>query len=222
MKELDKNKAYDLRDLNEVQKEELLGWLKANDKFWSGFDMGDFESMEIIGFSDKYNEWLFDACKKEIVNALELFKDMKEITQEQKEQLLNLNDSRVNEILGVTILEDNTWYIYDSGSLQFNIKDGIGYGLRRGIEWINEVYWLGVKCNGKFRKATHEEVENALIAEAKRRGFEDGNLNLWGFNKDYTIMSDANGIIFNNGEWREPKPNKQEIFKRINELLKQL
>ena len=145
------------------------------------------------------------------------------ITEEQKQQLLNLNDSRVNEILGVATLKDNTWYIYNNGSLQFNIKNGGGYGITCENEWIDEVYWLRVYGNGKFREAAHKEVENALINEAKSRGFGE-RAEVWDLNDDCTIMSNKRGVVFYNGKWAEviEKPNKQELINQINELLKQL
>ena len=66
-------------------------------------------------------------------------------------------------------LEDKTWYIYPDGSIQFNEKDGYGYGINAGKDWVEEARWIRNENNSVFKKATKEEVLEALIPEAKRR-----------------------------------------------------
>lgn len=94
---------------------------------------------------------------------------MKKITQEQKEQLLNLNDSRVNEILGVKELEVGRWYLNGNGKTLFCYGERYGFNMLGG--WSSRI---GKVYDDRLVEATHEEVENALIAEAKRRGVKKG------------------------------------------------
>lgn len=134
-------------------------------------------------------------------------------------------------------LHDNTYYIYEDGAIQFNIKDGKGYGINSFGTWIEGASWLKHKHNGSFRKATEEEVTTALINEAKKKGFKEGviydslphsvyvcekntkiNYEL-GYSEKYnTVYSDI-GVLFNNGIWAEiikPKQmTKQQIEKEL-------
>ena len=71
-------------------------------------------------------------------------------------------------------LEDQTWYIYPDGSIQFNEKDGYGYGINAGKDWVEEARWIRNENNSVFKKATNAEVLASLISEAKRRGFVNG------------------------------------------------
>lgn len=58
----------------------------------------------------------------------------------------------------LSLLEDNTWYIYPNGAIQFNIKDGVGYGLTFDGKWVDNVEWLANKDNSFYRKATEEAI----------------------------------------------------------------
>lgn len=168
------------------------------------------------------------------------------ITEEQKQQLINLNDSRVNEILGVKNLEVGKWYkdkecrgIYYITSV---LKDRFYfYGFNDDGLWVNDYWYLINRC--KLEPSTHEEVKTALIAEAKRR-YKRGDkvkcvsktyyneiaeIDMKSFrfytnDNDIWVSSEVercNVCIFNNGKWAEviEKPNKQEIINQINELL---
>lgn len=91
-----------------------------------------------------------------------------------------------------------------------NLLQGFGF---------NEERWLGGAeygwCNpwdigGSITKATPQEVEAALIEEAKRRGFdyddfvfEDLTNILWA-NYDSDIVGKEEKALFNNGKWNEP------------------
>lgn len=236
MKNLDKTKAYDLRYLNDKQLEYLLCWLRNNDKGWGGYNISVLKKYGLLGFKEDFNCWVLDYLNKEIetTKALELFEDMKEITEEQKQQLINLNDSKVNEILGVNTY--NNWYKYKNTNFLMYIHDNGRYGFGADGLWLdnlNENESLN-KIEG-YNLATDEEVEKALINEAKRIGlthenkFKDCNDVL--FNKGYGYYVFENNklyyngaTLFDNGKWAEviEKPNKQEIINQINELLKQL
>ena len=146
---------------------------------------------------------------------------MKEITQEQKEQLLNLNDSRVNEILGVKKLEVGKWYkgVYEQSEWLLLYQGGeMTYGFWDGYFSVNYEFSKDGDVQENSIEATHEELENVLIEEAKRRGFKGG------FNYDnvYNEFWCNSEMIFSKGNWDKPKANKQEIINQINELLKQL
>lgn len=159
------------------------------------------------------------------------------ITEEQKQQLINLNDSKVNEILGVNTY--NNWYKYKNTNFLMYIHDNGRYGFGADGLWLdnlNEDKSLN-KIEG-YNLATHEEVEKALINEAKSRGFKSGvhiNNSVLGFgfdsvsNDETTFKWDGEYLdfgkdglaIFVDGKWAESF-NKQEIINQINELLKQL
>ena len=127
-------------------------------------------------------------------------------------------------VLKENVLEDNVWYIYKSGALMFNIKDGKGYGISSGDkEWCKAVEWLNYSHNGEFTSAFKEQIETALINEAKKRGFKEGmiihspgadyNATLKAFNR-YKYDANANRLlyfydalscvpVFINGIWAE-------------------
>lgn len=118
-------------------------------------------------------------------------------------------------------LEAGKWYKQDkpyAGVSQYLIcvteQDDlgvIGYGICEGVWFTNG--------NAYFKDlilATTKEVEEALINEAKRRGFKEGvkfksaatgnEFKLKGnisFNKEYNILQPDKGCIFENGKWAE-------------------
>lgn len=173
-------------------------------------------SVKFVKKQDVINEY---NLKKELQKPIPLKTKFMKITEEQKQQLINLNDSKVNEILGVNTY--NNWYKYKNTNFLMYIHDNGRYGFGADGLWLdnlNENKSLN-KIEG-YNLATAEEVEKALVNEAKRRGFGD-RLEVWDFNGNYTIMSSKSGVIFEYGKWAESF-NKQEIINQINELLKQL
>jgi len=116
-----------------------------------------------------------------------------------------------------------------------------GYGFGIGGRWRSgKTTTYG--HSSAFREATHEEVEEALIAEAKRRGFKKG-CSFVPLNNDLLIreyesptsnsfvyfdcsigltMSDdySNVSIFNNGKWAEiiENPELEALEKKYKEL----
>jgi len=136
-----------------------------------------------------------------------------------------------------TKLEDNTYYIFGTGEIQFNVNNGEGYGFNK-YGFQEEARWLKYPHNGSYRKATKEEVETALINEAKRRGFNNGAIvSKTGINKRYTfkfqpireerirffenpnVLDSGQGELFRDGVWAEiikPKQmTKEEIEKEL-------
>lgn len=55
MKDLDRSKKYYIKNLNEVQKKELLEWLLKNCRSWS---KSLFDWTNVIIYSDVIKEWL--------------------------------------------------------------------------------------------------------------------------------------------------------------------
>lgn len=169
------------------------------------------------------------------------------ITEIQLQQLKNLNDSRVNEILGLK-LEVGKWYKgnVDFKSLIYITKIGqkqdhtrISYYGFYECKFEHDVF-----ANKDHEKslvlATHEEVENALIKEAKRRGYENGNYKclsvpssseniednyFYENNVLWHGVYDLANTIFKDGKWAEIIDDKSDIkeeIKAIEERLKEL
>lgn len=124
-----------------------------------------------------------------------------------------------------TELEVGKWYKTSSGNL-FNymgrsgkhINPDLVYGFtNKSIDWVYE-YDVTI-CNDKgLKPATKEEVEQALIAEAKKRGFKKGetvkypcgngsSVFLDGFKHEYREYSNTfyfyNLLVFEKGKWAE-------------------
>jgi len=100
-----------------------------------------------------------------------------------------------------TEFEVNKWYVPDSeiGSLWYleEISKngmGIGYGfLRREFKHCDTI---AIKDDFQWRLATPEEVESALINEAKKRGFIEG-AKTQGTNNEREISTLTKGFIYN-------------------------
>lgn len=107
------------------------------------------------------------------------------ITKKQKQQLIDLNDSRVNEILELG-LKVGEWYKGDKDfqslicitkttneciGIKFNRLHYFGFLDGR---WVENDYIANTDHEQSLIKATHQEVEQALTDEAKRRGFKKG------------------------------------------------
>ena len=97
------------------------------------------------------------------------------ITKKQKQQLIDLNDSRVNKILDLG-LKVGEWYkATDSKFMvlltKFNsMYDSKGYFFDTSGDWKG----FGDVGLGQCIKATPQEIDQALTDEAKRRGFNKG------------------------------------------------
>ena len=164
------------------------------------------------------------------------------ITQEQKQKLIDLNDSRVNEILDLG-LKVGKWYKYNNCILNYketnknNIK---AYGIIPYFGW-GDNYNCGNNPE-KWIKATYEEIEQALTDEAKRRGFKQGvkfkclitneigemiEDYLLSFGRGNSLESafkdkNINGVLFKDGVWAEIIDDKTELKEEIKELRNKL
>ena len=173
-----------------------------------------------------------------------------QITEKQKQQLIDLNDSRVNEILNLG-LKAGKWYNKKYfGKLMFYFNGEFsksGYNPNYGLNY-NGIFSdeIGVFKNevNEYYEATHQEVEQALIKEAKRRGFNEGvkvklfdsifstsvlNREDFTYQEDYNrfgiIGGDEDGsyaVLFKDGVWAEIIDEKSELKEEIKELRNKL
>ena len=170
-----------------------------------------------------------------------------QITEKQKQQLIDLNDSRVNEILELGLgLKVGEWYkdIERCGTGYYCIKsitDGTFryYGFSIGGVWHKNDWYFIDSCN--LEKATKQEVEETLINEAKRRGFKEGvkfkcliSAEVGVLIEDYFLYNGSfgrgnslesafkndiiNGVLFKEGQWAEIIDEKTELKQEIKEL----
>lgn len=166
-------------------------------------------------------------------------------------------DKWKNKILEVypkakeNVLEVGKWYkCIEQGTLWY-IKEvlenglGSGYGFLFG-EWDSNCDTILInKDNFKWKKATEEEVKQALINEAEKRGFKKGSYCAFGelgtykrhlvtssvkMHKDYTgyylvVLNDedkGNDIIFRDGKWVEivkETITKEEAEKQLGKII---
>ena len=172
------------------------------------------------------------------------------LTEQQLKKLKKLNDSKVNEILGITTLVVGKWYKYIQnneiyGLLMYNDSEDCS-GFWDGNYSHN--YWAfyhGGGISEEVIPATKEEIEEALIKEAKKRGFKNiGDLSLisvdgytltrgffetcgnrFDFCEEYNILRLDHVPIFKDGNWAEIIDEKSDIkdeIKQIEQRLKEL
>ena len=177
------------------------------------------------------------------------------ITKEQKQKLINLNDSRVNEVLGVIEYKEGKWYKNPESKFMVLIKEIIDDNNCYGYYFCgSEGIYKGLNDVGlsKCIEATNKEVEQKLIEEAKRRGFNEGvkfkSLSENGkirtisdkIRIDYYISTNiltistseeewdnkrdvqSNPTIFKDGVWAEIIDDKAELKQEIKELRNKL
>ena len=127
-------------------------------------------------------------------------------------------------------LEVGRWYKKNTeGIAYYGGKFPQCYGINSGEKWVNGVYWFHDEDD--WIEASKEEVQEALVAEAKRRGFKKGvtiaktgiNNNL-GFTpypisgrfmfypSDNLLDSNGQGYVFKDGEWAEPIDTTPDII----------
>ena len=169
-----------------------------------------------------------------------------ELTQEQINQLAEKNHAK--ELLKEFIpeafenkLEVGKWYKSNKGSICFNLEDSY-YGFDCVGDWRGIAYFKIGQDKSKWELATEEEVKEALINEAIKRGFKNvGELSLkivsgemfkkGSFktaNNNFRYSSVENRLyldgveIFYNGKWAEivieDIPTQEEIDRVINYL----
>lgn len=168
--------------------------------------------------------------KERIEKLKKLIRDNKAFNREYKEEIKQLESE--------TVLEVGRWYKY--GNFLLHIKsisnDIIGrYGFDMIGGWHECVDELAI--SNELTLATDKEVEEALIEEAKNRGFEFDYYNYAsaGTYKSNFYGYDVNVMpydIFVDGKWLEPKPKTIKVLEGdytvkelqiiIDELKKQI
>lgn len=168
-----------------------------------------------------------------------------------KEQVLELHNTLHNERVGYLLklwfpkafideLTINKWYKADNILIYITkINEGKVYGY--GFEAVNtQLRWWGSDDNDEwylsnYREATHDEVSNDLIREAKKRGYKDGNYHCLSNSKTYYNISDKftfeddklfhgtvlRNVVFADGEWAEiiETITKEEAEKLLNKRI---
>lgn len=144
------------------------------------------------------------------------------------------------------------WYGDDRSKCCYQVTNVLGNDYYAyGFDWKG--IWRDEKMFGKVddftvrnppKKATHQEVETALIKEAKRRGFKEGvrvtdardgeSMQIFGdsFNwswggehcdselRSSTIDSDRYCVVFVKGKWATPIESKKDMT--VEQIEKQL
>ena len=95
------------------------------------------------------------------------------ITKEQKQKLINLNDSRVNEVLGVIEYKEGKWYKNPESKFMVLIKEIIDDNNCEGFYFsgLNGEY-MGFCDDLGFRGcvlATKQEIEQALVCFLQKK-----------------------------------------------------
>jgi len=149
-----------------------------------------------------------------------------EITKEQEERILLLDPNFFKKELEVGKWYKHTKY---NNTICFKISN-IGYGTWEG-KWSKEVI---VVDTSNWTLATNQEVENALIIEAKKRGYTKGNFISFTSGEiangnNYEIVYDnnnnefwnKNGCVFRKGKWAEilETITKAEAEKLLNKII---
>ena len=168
--------------------------------------------------------------KQEIVKSIEnLERSIKSNKQFNKEHKKEITDNKAHnveykkEIKGLRVqleelpkLDLNRWYTYDNCLVYLqSFDEDEGYYICYG--WYGRDFSTGIciELDDDFKQATDKEAEEALIKEAKKRGFKEG-VNVEGFNytvdgtfwfnKEYNwlVMGrdvGKHGVIMKDGKW---------------------
>ncbi len=135
--------------------------------------------------------------------------------------------------------EVGVWYIHKDIRFSYNNlffvtgkkKDRYNYYGFLSNDWVDKEYCVDSYLEEDMRKATHKEIETALIKEAKKRGFKEGvrfkclsNINTtetfkgnFRYENGTTLTCDSSGSTFNygcifeDGKWSEIIENSFEI-----------
>lgn len=169
-----------------------------------------------------------------------------EITREQVKQLYGNSQNGSNQLVEADLknwfpeafgLEVGKWYKRD-GEFLFNFQgkysvsnDSGSYGFSsNNNNWYENIGVNRMLC---YPPATTEEVYMALVAEAKKRGFEGTERIEWKFNdvkygisrpdlSGFTLRNDvlifAGGVVFRDGKWAEIITRPLTIEERLTKL----
>ena len=152
--------------------------------------------------------------KKEVVELLKDFKYKNLLSRRFDETFTKLLKEKG---LIESELEIGKWYHYGTDLLVWNGGDST-YGFNQGVDYLNNAYFTVDEAI----PATDKEVEEALIKEAKKRGFKEGvkvtqinKYNLGNPGEDKWVVTNGhyeyicgklficNICLFNDGKWAE-------------------
>ena len=124
-------------------------------------------------------------------------KEVVELIWEFDRGNLNPNNFLKEKGLIESELEIGEWYHYGADLLVWN--GGLStYGFSLGVDYLNNAYF----SVDEAIPATDKEVEEALIKEAKKRGFKEG-VKIKGFVcSDEEVSTITEGFVYSNGELR--------------------
>lgn len=216
-------------------------------------------NQELARLDNLTNDLLIRLSKFELDNVLSGFEsvipELNSVTYNNKPYKVTINEKGSYELTPETLkaitepvisseLEVGKWYIDDDMPLRIvyvekahgDLGDNEsieGYGFDGVGKW--NIYNPSRVLAGSdyMRLATHEEVETALIEEAKRRGFKDGvRFKSAASGDEFTFngkpkLCEKNslvsflGCIFINGKWAEiiEEPKQEIDFKDCGQLL---
>ena len=135
---------------------------------------------------------------------------------EKLKQQLNEISEKVKQLENPN-LDTNKWYFYENKILlyieKFNNIDITGYGFASNGTWHDSSRWIDswrdkIKL---FRPATDKEVEEALIKEAKRRGFKKG-VKVSRKNKAFSPNLGDSELEMNIQPMYKPEFNRLEVY----------
>ncbi len=129
-----------------------------------------------------------------------------------------------------TKLEVGRWYKGCENEIVCYCGDNLGYGFIENGDWYHNSGWEFDSKFTEWKLATTEEVEAALIAEAKKRGFKEGvwyrkptfieeakGKMIYSINSGELYFTGSSYTIFKNGVWAEiiPTMTKQEAEEKL-------
>jgi hypothetical protein len=125
----------------------------------------------------------------------------------------NLIKDNFPKLFEATELEVGKWYYNDYNQLWFvtKIKDycAYGYGFKSCGEWACESKKYNYSLD--LKPATDEEVEQALIKEAKKRGFKKGVVAESVYDKHYSGIIDGEFSVQDGQLWCDALDNCYSI-----------
>lgn len=217
--------------------------------------LGYCKSKEYIGVFDNYRKGYFEVSKYISLNSGSgnlmnnpgsISNFIRYATEEEKALLEPKKE-----------LEVGKWYFIENKNCQtrktdalvfikeFKGNDNTNYGFDSKGDWTNQFWADDLKNMGRIVEATPQEVEEALIKEAKRRykvgdklsevydDFSEGN-RIFNLNLRHQVglcdlwIDDVNGYlscIFKNGKWAEviePELTLEERVKELEEKVRDL
>jgi len=221
-----------------------LSKVKLGDSIWVKADVTDIESNSKYPIRTNRGsftlEGKYETCDKHpsafLTNPFEGYKVDEDFIKEAYSDACPKWQTKLKEKFPEVFkndLEVGKWYRSKNNPLAFCTKVlnenefiGYGFGTHSADVWFNESE--RIPWNGEWTLATEAEVEEALINEAKKRGFKEGVGVQWKFNgvpysnsfpinTDFYFESKNNsltfngGVVFRNGTWAEIIPTVTEL-----------